>query len=88
MSTHQLSARTPERIGQDLKENFAELWESVRERAFHTFDRLHGDDLRGVSTLADLRRVIQRAYLFDDVRLEEEIDRFVNEGGRAAPPRR
>ncbi len=77
--------RPPEAIGRDLKSNFAELWESVRERAVHTFSRLELSDVRAVKSLEDLRRILRGAYAYDDAQLDAEIDRFVNEGGSAQP---
>ena len=73
--------RTPSLIGNDLKGNFAELWTSLKERAIHTFDKLHRDELLEVKTFDELKALLRRAYSYDDARLDAEIDRFVNEGG-------
>ncbi len=75
--------RPPQAIGRDLKANFAELWESLRERAVHTFSRLELSDVLAVKSLDDLRRILRGAYAYDDAQLDAEIDRFVNEGGSA-----
>lgn len=73
--------RTPTEVGKDLKADFTELWETLRERAKHTFARIEVKDLLEVRSLDDLRRMVKQAYAYDDAQLDVEIDRFMNEGG-------
>lgn len=77
--------RTPTEVGRDIKADFSELWESVRERAKHTFSRLDVKDLVEVRSLDDLRRIVKTAYAYDEKQLDAEIDRFMSEGGAAVP---
>lgn len=92
MTQHQppadVTPRAPSAIGHDLKANFSELWESVRERAVHTFDKLHRDQLLGVKSFDEFKQLVKSAYSYDDARVDTEIDRFVNEGGTPHTPHR
>jgi hypothetical protein len=73
--------RVPSDVDGELACDLAELWETLMERAVHRFDRPHPDDPRAVLTFDEFKQVLRHAYECDDVRVEAEIDRFVNEGG-------
>jgi hypothetical protein len=73
------------RPGGSLRERLARDWAWLRDSVRARFGLLTDDDVAAVSGQYDeLSRRVSRTYGYDDVRTEEEISRFVSEGGHSA----
>jgi uncharacterized protein YjbJ (UPF0337 family) len=68
-----------------LRDRLARDWNHLKDKVRATFGRLTDDDVTAVSGRYDeLSRRLSGTYGYDAARTDEEISRFVSEGGASA----
>ena len=68
-----------------LRDRLARDWHHLKDKVRATFGRLTDDDVTAVSGRYDeLSRRVSGTYGYDAARTDEEISRFVSEGGHSA----
>lgn len=75
-----------ERSLEHLRERLSREWQHLKTAVRSTFDRLTDEDVRAVEGRYDeLSDRLTRSYGYTPSRTEEEISRFLSEGGNSAP---
>lgn len=78
---------SPHHVIDDIRHALADKWHSLKDAIRHRFHLLSDEDVNAVNGRYDeLSRRVSKAYGYDDKRAQEEISRFVSEGGGSAMP--
>ncbi len=69
-----------------IRDRIASEWSHLKTIVRSKFDRLTDEDVHAVDGRYDeLSQRLSRSYGYDQARADEEISRFVSEGGNSAP---
>ena len=71
---------------ESIRDRFAREWSRLKHTVLATFDKLTADDVTAVDGRYDeLTARLSKTYGYDPDRSDDEVSRFVSEGGNSAP---
>lgn len=71
---------------ESIRERFAQEWSRLKDTVRAKFDKLTAEDVDAVNGRYDeLTSRVAKTYGYDRDRSDEEVSRFVSEGGNSAP---
>lgn len=71
---------------ESIRDRLSREWSRLKHTVLDRFNKLTTEDVEAVNGRYDeLSSRLNRSYGYDDDRIEDEVSRFVSEGGNSAP---
>jgi len=86
MPTHSNDPRPEHHALDSIRDRLAQEWSRLKDKVQTSFHKLTSEDVDAVGGRYDeLSDRLSRSYGYDRDRIDDEIARFVSEGGNSAP---